>query len=152
MAEYDAEQQAADYGTHHFQFSSFEQVSDFMSKVVQAAYAERPQQKFATEGVLGTLMAYLGRYKSFTFEYQIKHVVKLLHRQAVKAKAVGLFFKASVLHQFRQILDDRKSLPKTRPWNDLFALIQYILKEFFKAARVQPILLIEVGLKSLLNS
>lgn len=89
-------------------------------------------------------MSYLARYRTFTFEYQIKNVVKLLHRQAVKAKAVGLFFKASVLNLFRQILDDRKVLPKSRPWSDLVALIQYILKEFFKAARFEPILLIDV--------
>lgn len=89
-------------------------------------------------------MSYLARYKSFTFDYQIKHVVKLLHRQAVKAKSVGLFFKASVLNLFRQILDDRKSLPKTRPWQDLLSLIQFVLKEFFKVAREQPIILIEV--------
>lgn len=144
-AEYEAEQEAVDRATHHFQFSSFEQVRGFaMHSAMMCAEGVLILQKFATEGVLRTLMSYLSRYKTFAFEYQIKHVVKLLHRQAVKAKAVGLFFKASVLNLFRDILDDRKSLPKTQSWNDLFSLIQYVLKAFFKAAREQPMLLIEV--------
>lgn len=140
----EAESSAQDAGTHQFHFAAFEQVSCFLSGSVLAVPLTRDLQKFATEGVLATLMSYLARYRTFTFEYQIKNVVKLLHRQAVKAKAVALFFKASVLNLFRQILDDRKVLPKSRPWADLVTLIQFILKEFFKAARYEPILLIEV--------
>lgn len=49
-------------------------------------------QRFANSEVTKTLLAYLARYKEFPSPEQMKRVVSLLHRQAVRAKAEGLFF------------------------------------------------------------
>ena len=43
--------------------------------------------------VMLSLITYLSRYAEFTDSEQMKRVVNLLHRQAVKTKAAGLFFK-----------------------------------------------------------
>lgn len=40
---------------------------------------------------------YLARWKEFSSPENMKWVVNLLHRQAVKAKAEGLFFKVCLL-------------------------------------------------------
>lgn len=53
-------------------------------------------QKFANEEITHTLMTYLARFREFASSEQMKRVVNLLHRQAVKAKAEGLFFKVSI--------------------------------------------------------
>lgn len=54
-------------------------------------------QRLASEAVLATLMTYLAGYRTFTNEEQPKRLVALMHRQAVKAKAEGLFFKVRPL-------------------------------------------------------
>jgi replication fork protection complex subunit Tof1/Swi1 len=50
-------------------------------------------QKFADEEITKNLLAYLGRFRDFESPEQMKRVVGLIHRQAIKAKAEGLFFK-----------------------------------------------------------
>ena len=45
-------------------------------------------------------MTYLGRYKEFSSADEMKRVVSLLHRQAVRAKAEGLFFQVKSLSCF----------------------------------------------------
>ncbi|THH29094.1 hypothetical protein EUX98_g5095 [Antrodiella citrinella] len=91
------------------------------------------EQRFANSDVTHTLLAYLTRYKEFTSPENMKRVVNLIHRQAVKAKAEGLFFNVSTLHLFRAILSEEKSLPKDQAHKDLVALITFILRKFFKA-------------------
>jgi replication fork protection complex subunit Tof1/Swi1 len=49
-------------------------------------------QKFANAEINHTLLTYLKRYKEFDSPDDMRRVVSLLHRQAVKAKAEGLFF------------------------------------------------------------
>jgi replication fork protection complex subunit Tof1/Swi1 len=62
-------------------------------------------QKFADFSVTQTLLAYLARYKEFGGAHEkMKRVVALLHRQAVKAKAEGLFFNVGVQHAFTAVL------------------------------------------------
>lgn len=73
----------------------------------------------------------------------MKRVVNLLHRQAIKAKAEGLFFKVSTLTLFKSILDNEKSLPREQPYKDLVALIHYLLRQFFKAVEGDNFLLVE---------
>lgn len=58
-----------------------------------------PNQRFANAEITHTLLIYLARYREFASSECMRRVVGLLHRQAVKAKAEGLFFKAS-LHCF----------------------------------------------------
>jgi replication fork protection complex subunit Tof1/Swi1 len=91
----------------------------------------------------------------------MKRVVSLLHRQAVRAKAEGLFFQVrsfafdpcssktehgqvSALNLFKTVLGDQKSFPKDQPYKDLVALINYILRQFFKAVEADSFVLIEV--------
>ncbi|EAU83799.2 topoisomerase 1-associated factor 1 [Coprinopsis cinerea okayama7 len=52
------------------------------------------EMKFANADITNTLLTYLARYKEFSSPEKMKRVVSLMHRQAVKAKAEGLFFKA----------------------------------------------------------
>ena len=50
-------------------------------------------QKFADEDICHTLLVYLAQFRQFDSPACMKRVVTLLHRQAVKVKAEGLFFK-----------------------------------------------------------
>ena len=58
--------------------------------------------------------------------------------------------KASILTLFRQILDDRKALPRQPAYHDLAKFVDYILRQFFKAAKESPFLLVEVRYTALL--
>ncbi|KAI9438072.1 timeless-domain-containing protein [Lactarius indigo] len=99
--------------------------------------------KFANSDITQSLLTYLGRYKEFTSPDEMKRIVSLLHRQAVRAKAEGLFFQVSALNLFKTVLADHKSFPKDQPYKDLVALINYILRQFFKAVEADSFVLIE---------
>ncbi|KAI9452046.1 timeless-domain-containing protein [Lactarius psammicola] len=99
--------------------------------------------KFANSDITQSLLTYLGRYKEFTSPDEMKRVVSLLHRQAVRAKAEGLFFQVSALNLFKTVLGDQNSFPKDQPYKDLVALINYILRQFFKAVEADSFVLIE---------
>ena len=43
--------------------------------------------------MLKTLLVYLSGYRAFTSDEQMKRAVSLMHRIAIKAKQVGLFYK-----------------------------------------------------------
>jgi replication fork protection complex subunit Tof1/Swi1 len=109
-------------------------------------------------------MLYLARYKEFKSPENMKRVVSLLHRQAVRAKAEGLFFKVSAtyiregivysrpiqvstLNLFKSILAEERSLPRDQVHKDLIALINYILRKFFKEVTEDPFLLVEVRIQ-----
>ncbi|KAJ3893201.1 timeless protein-domain-containing protein [Lentinula edodes] len=102
------------------------------------------EMKFAHADITHTLLVYLSRYKDFTDSEQMRRVVSLLHRQAVRAKAEGLFFKVSTLNLFKTIVADKKSFPLDQPHKDLVNLINYILRQFFKALEQEPFLAVEV--------
>ncbi|KAH9983375.1 timeless protein-domain-containing protein, partial [Russula compacta] len=104
---------------------------------------ESLELKFANSDIAQSLLTYIGRYKEFTSPEEMKRVVSLLHRQAVRAKAEGLFFQVSSLNLFKSILADQKSFPKEQPYKDLVALINYLLRQFFKAVEADPFVLIE---------
>ena len=74
----------------------------------------------------------------------MKRVVNLLHRQAIKAKAEGLFFKVSNLCLFKDIMAQQRMLPREQPYKDLISVINYILRKFFKAVGEDPLVIIEV--------
>ncbi|KAH8980680.1 timeless-domain-containing protein [Lactarius akahatsu] len=99
--------------------------------------------KFANSDITQSLLTYLARYQEFTSPDEMKRVVSLLHRQAVRAKAEGLFFQVSALNLFKTVLADHKSFPKDQPYKDLVALINYILRQFFKAVEADSFVLIE---------
>ena len=74
----------------------------------------------------------------------MKRVVSLMHRQAVRQKAEGLYFMVSTLYLFKQIMAEERTLPREQPYKDLVALINYILRKFFKAVEEDSFLIIEV--------
>ncbi|KZT08354.1 timeless-domain-containing protein [Laetiporus sulphureus 93-53] len=101
------------------------------------------ESKFAHTEVTCTLLAYLARYKESSSAEKMKRVVSLMHRQAVKAKAEGLFFNVSTLSLFKAILTDKKTLPKDRPYQDLINFIDFVLRRFFKSLEDEPLLMVE---------
>jgi replication fork protection complex subunit Tof1/Swi1 len=50
--------------------------------------------------VTATLLAYLSKFQEFDSSEKMKWVVGLMHRQAVRAKAEGLFFKVHIKSDF----------------------------------------------------
>ncbi|TFK80719.1 timeless-domain-containing protein [Polyporus arcularius HHB13444] len=101
------------------------------------------EQRFAHPDVTRTLLAYLARYKDFTFPEQMKRVVSLMHRQAVRQKAEGLYFMVSTLYLFKKIMAEEKTLPREQPYKDLVALINFLLRKFFKAVEEDSFLIVE---------
>ncbi|KAG6889904.1 hypothetical protein C0992_003697 [Termitomyces sp. T32_za158] len=101
------------------------------------------EMKFAHADITHTLLTYLARYKDFSSPENMRRVVSLMHRQAVRTKAEGLFFKVSTLNLFKMILADQKSFPREQPYKDLVNLITFILRQFFKALAEEPFLAIE---------
>ncbi|CAE6474022.1 unnamed protein product [Rhizoctonia solani] len=106
---------------------------------------EKYEAKFAQEDIAHACLVYLGRWRGFTSSEQMRRIVSLLHRQAVKAKAEGFFFKVSTLALFQSILKDQASLPKDQPYKDLIQLINFVLRKFFKNAQEHPLLLVEAS-------
>lgn len=101
------------------------------------------EMKLANTEIANTLLTYLARYKEFENSECMRRVVSLLHRQAVRAKAEGLFFNVSTLDLFQTILANQKSLPHQQPYKDLIALLNFILRQFFKALEKDSFLAIE---------
>ncbi|EJU01446.1 hypothetical protein DACRYDRAFT_16139 [Dacryopinax primogenitus] len=104
--------------------------------------------RFANEDVTHTLLQYLSRYRDISAEgvigaEKIERVVSLLHRQVVKAKAEGLFFKVSTLELFRHIISDERTLPNDAAHKELIQLARYTLRQFFKEVEKKPFLLVE---------
>ncbi|PCH36853.1 timeless-domain-containing protein [Wolfiporia cocos MD-104 SS10] len=104
---------------------------------------EKFQQKFSRSDITQTLLMYLARYKEFDSAEKMKRVVYLMHRQAVKGKAEGLFFNVSTLNLFKSILSAEKSLPRDQAYEDLIALINFLLRRFFKAVEDDSFLIVE---------
>ena len=86
------ERGALSYGEHAFEFEKFEEVSaPLFHHPMNANHVTR--KKFADESTLQTCMLYLEGYRDFSHPEQMKRIVSLMHRQAIKAKSEGLFFK-----------------------------------------------------------
>lgn len=141
--EADYERNLVNSADHLFQFSSFEAVCGIYTGR-SLFVTDLSCQKFASENVLATCLTYLSAYPTFTSEEQMKRLVSLMHRMAVKAHADALFFKTSALSLFQSVLDNRKKLPRQQSYDDLIKLVEFIVKRFFKLARSNPMMLLEV--------
>jgi replication fork protection complex subunit Tof1/Swi1 len=124
-----------------FTFEAYETVG--LSLLFTRHHLTVATQKFAHPEITASLLAYLARYKEFTTAEPMKRIVNLLHRQAVRAKAEGIFFQVSTLDLFKTVLKDRDSLPREQPYADLVQLIKYILRQFFKAVENDSMVLVE---------
>jgi replication fork protection complex subunit Tof1/Swi1 len=60
-------------------------------------------------------------------------------------KIRDIYVQASTLDLFKTILADQKSLPREQPYKDLINLINYILRQFFKALAEDSFLAVEVS-------
>lgn len=49
------------------------------------------------------------------------------------------------MNLFKTILDQQKSMPREQPYKDLVALINYLLRQFFKAVEEEPFLIVQVS-------
>jgi replication fork protection complex subunit Tof1/Swi1 len=56
------------------------------------------------------------------------------------------------LELFKTILADERSLPKDKPYKDLISLINFILRQFFKALAEDPFLAVEVWIHAVFQS
>ncbi|KAJ7056867.1 timeless protein-domain-containing protein [Mycena amicta] len=102
------------------------------------------EMKFASAEITKPLLLQLARFKELHSNPEaIRRVVGLLHRVAVRGKAEGLFFNVSTLHLFQAILAAQKSFPRDQPHKDLVALVNFILRRFFKALEEEPFLAVE---------
>ncbi|KAF9452119.1 hypothetical protein P691DRAFT_772581 [Macrolepiota fuliginosa MF-IS2] len=101
------------------------------------------EMKFANSEINQTLLTYLARYKEFDSPDNMRRIVSLLHRQAVRAKAEGLFFNVSTLDLFKTILSEKDTFPRDQPYKDLISLINFILRKFFKALAEDTFLAVE---------
>ena len=95
----DVEDEAADDSTEEvvhetmFTFEAFEMVWATQHPHDLADNDNIPfRQKFAHPEITRTLLTYLSRYKEFDSPELMKRVANLIHRQAVKVKAEGLYF------------------------------------------------------------
>lgn len=93
-----------------------------------------------------TLLSYLAQYRTFNDALPFKRVVGLMHRQVVKAQAEGLYFSVSTLNLFRHILDDKAGLPVGDGTRDLYRLIEFVLRKFFKRLEADPFVMVEIFL------
>ena len=96
MDEEEAEIEAGreNHKEHRFQFENFEAVNLDLSMHCDWMMLMLPDFKeFADNSCMQTLLTYLAGYKVFTEEEQMKRVVNLLHRTAIRAKSEGLFYK-----------------------------------------------------------
>ncbi|KAK7682773.1 hypothetical protein QCA50_014156 [Cerrena zonata] len=101
------------------------------------------EARFAHPDITNTLLTYLSRYEEFSSAENMKRVVNLIHRQAVKAKAEGLYFQVSTFNLFKSILASEKTLPKDKSYKELVMLINFILRQFFKAVEGDSFLLVQ---------
>ncbi|CAK9781717.1 hypothetical protein CC85DRAFT_324759 [Cutaneotrichosporon oleaginosum] len=121
------ERDRPEFAEHKFTFEAFE-------------------RKLAQESVTHTLLSYLEQYQTFENELPFKRVVGLMHRQVVKAQAEGLYFSVSTLNLFRHILKDKPKLPLCDGTSDLYRLIQFVLRQFFKRLEADPFIMVEIFL------
>ncbi|BEI92678.1 uncharacterized protein CcaverHIS019_0503060 [Cutaneotrichosporon cavernicola] len=125
--DYEEERERPQFAEHKFTFEAFE-------------------RQLANEPVTHTLLSYLGRYRTFEDATPFKRVVSLMHRQVVKAQAEGLYFSVSTLNLFRHILDDKPRLPAGDGTRDLYRLIEFLLRKFFKRLEADPFVMVEIFL------
>ncbi|KAG8829293.1 Topoisomerase 1-associated factor 1 [Serendipita sp. 400] len=112
-------------------------------EILQEMTLEKFEHKFANEEITATLMSYLSRFQEFDSPEKMKWVVTLMHRQAIRAKAEGLFFKVSILAQFQTILSVQRTFPKEQSYKDLIALVTFLLRQFFKAVEADRMVIAE---------
>ncbi|KAG0304905.1 Topoisomerase 1-associated factor 1 [Dissophora globulifera] len=97
------------------------------------------ERRFANENVVNTYCAFLENFMNLD-ETQLHWAASLFHRIAVNCRNNAVFYKASTLHLFHQILQSNKEDAK----RDMMPFISYLLHQFFKKMQEYPQLIVDV--------
>ncbi|KAL1947016.1 hypothetical protein VTO73DRAFT_13977 [Trametes versicolor] len=101
------------------------------------------EQRFVHVDVTHTLLVYLARYKEFSGPEQMKRIVSMMHRQAVRRKAEGLYlWYPRCIYSSRLWRTRSRSRRTSRTY--LVALITFIRRKFFKAIAEDSFVIVEV--------
>ena len=60
--------------------------------------------------------------------------------------------QVSTMYLFKKIMAEEKTLPREQPYKDLLALINFLLRKFFKAVEEDSFLIVEVRPSALYRS
>ncbi|KAF9921443.1 Topoisomerase 1-associated factor 1 [Linnemannia zychae] len=97
------------------------------------------ERRYATETVLSTYFAFLENYADLS-EIQLRWIAAMFYRIAINCSNTAVFYKASNLQLFHQILDSGLLDPK----GDLVRFIYHLLRQFFKKLQEYPLLIVDV--------
>ncbi|KAG0271557.1 Topoisomerase 1-associated factor 1 [Linnemannia exigua] len=97
------------------------------------------EARYANERVLDTYCTYLENYAELN-ETQLRYVASMFYRMAINCANMPVFYKASTLQLFHQILDSGL----VDPSGDLIRFIYHLLRQFFKKLKEYPLLIVDV--------
>ncbi|KAG0288438.1 Topoisomerase 1-associated factor 1 [Linnemannia gamsii] len=97
------------------------------------------EARYVNEIVLATYCAYLENFAELN-DTQLRWVAAMFYRMAINCGNTAVFYKASTLQLFHQILDSGLLDPK----GDLVRFIYHLLRQFFKKLQEYPLLVIDV--------
>ncbi|KAF9154213.1 Topoisomerase 1-associated factor 1 [Linnemannia schmuckeri] len=97
------------------------------------------ERRYANEIVLATYCAYLENFAELN-DTQLRWVAAMFYRMAINCANTAVFYKASTLQLFHQILDSGLLDPK----GDLVRFIYHLLRQFFKKLQEYPLLVVDV--------
>ncbi|KAF9333425.1 Topoisomerase 1-associated factor 1 [Linnemannia elongata] len=97
------------------------------------------ERRYANEIVLATYCTFLENFAELS-DIQLRWVAAMFYRIAINCANTAVFYKASTLQLFHQILDSALLDPK----GDLVRFIYHLLRQFFKKLEEYPLLVIDV--------
>ncbi|KAF8948577.1 Topoisomerase 1-associated factor 1 [Haplosporangium gracile] len=97
------------------------------------------ERRYANEIVLATYCTYLENFAELN-DTQLRWVAAMFYRMAINCANTAVFYKASTLQLFHQILDSGLLDPK----GDLVRFIYHLLRQFFKKLQEYPLLAVDV--------
>ncbi|KAG0377054.1 Topoisomerase 1-associated factor 1 [Mortierella sp. AD032] len=95
--------------------------------------------RYTNERVLATYCTYLEGYAELN-DTQLRYVASMFYRMAINCANPPIFYKASTLQLFHQILDSGLVDPR----GDLVRFIYHLLRQFFKKLKEYPLLMVDV--------
>ncbi|KAG2212278.1 hypothetical protein INT47_001637 [Mucor saturninus] len=114
----------------------------------QAAYKDQIfkfsafEQRYVSTGVIHAYCSLLEGYKDLEPKF-IAYITNMFHRIMVKRRAEFLLWKLPVLDLFNRILSDAHRMRQTPELDMLTEFIEYCIYQFFKAAKLYPLLFVE---------
>ncbi|KAF9913350.1 Topoisomerase 1-associated factor 1 [Linnemannia zychae] len=97
------------------------------------------ERRYANETALATYCTFLENYAELN-DTQLRWVAAMFYRIAINCANTAVFYKASTLQLFHQILDSGLVDAK----GDLVRFIYHLLRQFFKKLKEYPLLVVDV--------